>query len=133
MSLEIINRVNVDFHDAKYIQINAKQYDRASRFILITCYNQGNIFPIDNISNHAFIRYRKPDDLGVFNSCDITTDGKISIELSEQMLAVVGKCYADIVIVDNNSVKPPIIENTGELIVNDNGMLASNHHAVRTL
>ena len=124
MSLEFIKSVNVDFHDTKYISINAKQYDRLSRFILITCCNQGVVFPLDNTSHHAYIRYRKADDLGVFNPCDITDDGKIFVELSEQMLAVAGKCYADLVILENKPVE--VVENTGELIVDDNnGILSS--------
>ena len=127
MSLKAIKQINVDFHDSKYISINAKQYDRMSRFILVSCHNNGTVFPLDNIYHYAFIRYRKADDLGVFNKCDITDDGKILIELSEQMLAAVGRCYADLIIIENNYVTEytPIIENTGELIINDNDSILS--------
>lgn len=100
MSLEIIKQINVDFHDTKYISINAKQYDKESRFILVTCCDQGKVLQLDKDSNYAYIRYEKPDDLGVFNSCEITDDGKILIELSEQMLAFAGKCCADVIVAD---------------------------------
>lgn len=123
MSLEVVKQINVDFHNAKYIQINAKQYDRDSRFISITCCNNGNVFPIDNKSYYAYVRYRKPDELGVFNSCDVTDDGKIMIKLTEQMLAVSGKCYADLIIVNNEPVE--ISENTGELILKDGDCIVS--------
>ena len=129
MSLEVIKQLNVDFHDAKYISINAKQYDKFSRFILITCYNNGVIFPINNVNNYVFIRYRKPDDLGVFNSCEITDEGKILVELSEQMLAIVGKSYADLVIVHNESISDINIDkDTGELIIGDNSSILSTMH-----
>ena len=128
MSLEIVKQLNVDFHDAKYISINAKQYDKASRFILITCYNQGVITPIRNTSNYAFIRYRKPDSLGVFNSCEITNEGKILIELTEQMLSTVGKSYADLVIVHNESDGVEIDISTGEIIVGDGSSILSTMH-----
>lgn len=123
MDLKVVRQINVDFHDSKYISVNAKQYDKSSRFILVTCYNNGDIFRIDNTDNYAYIRYRKPDDLGVFNSCNITDDGKILIELSEQMLAVIGKSYADLVIVNNNLID--VVENTGELIVDDSDCIVS--------
>ena len=37
MNLEVIKRIKVDFHDAKYISINAKQHDRASRSRSLSC------------------------------------------------------------------------------------------------
>lgn len=123
MNLEVTKQINVDFLNAKYIQINAKQNDRDSRFILITCCNNGNVFPIDNETYYAYVRYRKPDELGVFNSCDITADGKIMIKLTEQMLAVAGKCYADLVIVNNSPVE--IHKNTGALVLQDGDSIVS--------
>lgn len=126
MGLEIIKKLNVDFHDAKYIHINAKQHDRSSRFIEVTCYNQGDIFLVDGASNSAYIRYNKPDEHGVFNKCEITNEGKILVELSEQMLAVVGKCIADLVVVHNDpSGSVTIDANTGELIIGDNSSILS--------
>lgn len=126
MSLDIIKELNIDFYKTKYISINAKQYDKSSRFILVTCYNQGAIFPIDNVYNHVFVRYRKPDDLNVFNSCDVTEDGKILIELTEQMLAFVGKSFVDLVIVHNEPIPIDSIEvNNGELLTNENTSILS--------
>lgn len=98
MSSKITKKINVDLHDSKYISINAKQYDKESRFVLISCYNNGDAYFVDKRSNYAYIRYKKPDDFGVFNSCEITNDGKILVELTEQMLSVAGKCCADIII-----------------------------------
>lgn len=123
MSLEIIKQLDIDFYNTKYISINAKQNDRNSRFILATCYNQGELIQISQ-DYHAFIRYRKADDLGVFNSCEITSSGKIKIELTEQMLAVAGRCYADLVILNNVPVE--ITENPGGLITLDNDYIVSS-------
>jgi hypothetical protein len=118
MSLEIIKQLNIDFCDAKCISINAKQYDRFSRFILVSCYNNGISFPLESTYNSAFIRYKKSDGLGVFNNCEITNEGKIFIELSEQMLAVAGRSYADLVIFYNDPESSVNIDNeTGELII----------------
>ena len=78
MSLEIMNKINIDFSDNKYTTINAKQYDKKSRFILVTCYNNGKLFYIDKNNNTAYIRYRKSDNFGVFNDCEITDEGSLT-------------------------------------------------------
>lgn len=126
MSLEIIKHLNIDFYNSRYISINTKQYDSGSRFILITCYDQGKVFPIDNIYNHAYIRYRKPDDKNVFNCCDITENGEILVELTEQMLIFAGKSFADLIIVHNEPISPESIEvNNGTLLTNENTSILS--------
>lgn len=96
--LEVVRPLSIDFHDKKYVTMNAKQYDKFSRYILISCYDQGDFFFVNKYYDAAYIRYRKADDLGVFNRCKVTDDGKIFVELTEQMLATVGTCYADLVI-----------------------------------
>lgn len=123
MNLEVIKELKIDFYNTKYITINAKQYDIASRYILITCYNQGTVFPINNISNSAYIRYRKADDFGAFNSCEVTADGQVLVELSPQMLAVAGRCYADLIVVDNTNVE--INSTTNEVKVRNANVVSS--------
>ena len=124
MALQSITNINVDFYDKKYILINAKQLDRESRFLSITCYNHGNIYPINTDEHSAYIRYKKPDGYSVFNFCNINDEGKIIVELTEQMLAVDGICIADLVIV--NKGKAEVNPNTGEIIaVNGDAILSS--------
>lgn len=126
MNLEIIKELKVDFYNAKYISVNVKQCDRSSRYILVTCCNQEDFFPIDNIYNYAFVRYRKPDDKNVFNLCDITEDGRVLIELTEQMTSFVGKCFIDLVIVHNEPISPySLTFNSGELLTNENTSIVS--------
>lgn len=100
MNLQSIVNIDVDFYDKKYILINAKQLDKGSRFLLVTCYNHGTLFSLDSASQSAYIRYKKADDYSVFNLCEIDNDGKILVELTEQMLAAAGICTADLVIVN---------------------------------
>ena len=59
------------------------------------------------------MRYRKADNYGVFNNCDINNSGKIIVKLTEQMLAADGICYADLVIVNKGEVE--VNPNTGEI------------------
>lgn len=100
MNLQSIVNIDVDFYDKKYILINAKQLDKGSRFLLVTCYNHGTRFPLDYASQSVYVRYKKADDYSVFNLCEIDKDGKILVELTEQMLAASGICTADLVIVN---------------------------------
>ena len=116
MDLQATRGLNIDFSTQKYISIDVKQYDRNSRFILVTCYNHGSLMPINNNTCFAYVRYRKADERGVFNSCEITKDGKILIELTEQMLTVVGMSYVDLVIHEAIGLGVEITENeNGEI------------------
>ena len=123
MSLQTITNINVDFYDKKYILINAKQLDKSSRFLSVTCYNHGEIFRINSGEHSAYIRYKKADDNGVFNFCDIDRKGNILVELTEQMLASDGICCADLVIVNKGSADVNV--ETGEIVAIDNAAILS--------
>ena len=123
MNLQSITNINVDFYDKKYILINAKQLDKGSRFLLVTCYNHGTPFTLDYTSQSAYIRYKKADDYSVFNLCEINSDGKILVELTEQMLSTAGICTADLVIVNKRIAD--VDEDTLEVIVKNVEVLST--------
>lgn len=123
MNLEIIRQLNIDFYHTKYVSINAKKHDKLSRYILVTCYNQGKMIHIDNTSNFAYIRYKKADTFSVFNSCTITNDGKILVELTEQMLAAAGTCCADLVILNQNDDTNTPISTTTSVTDDNSGIV----------
>lgn len=123
MALQTITNINIDFYDKKYISINAKQYDKNSRFLSITCYNHGEPYHLYASEHSAYIRYRKSDNHSVFNFCDIDYRGKILVELTEQMLASDGICYADLVIVNKGNAI--VDEETGEIVAIDNAAILS--------
>lgn len=112
MALKSIMDISVDFYDKKYILINAKQYDKNSRFITVTCYNKGELFTLSPAQHSAYIRYGKADKHGVLNVCKIDK-GKVIVELTEQMLAAAGICDADLVILEGGNA---IVDaNSGEI------------------
>ena len=123
MSLKTIKNINVDFYDKKYIMINAKQYDSSSRWITITCYNQGDIFTLSANKHSAYVKYKKADGNGVLNSCRINHKGEVLVELTEQMLATDGICYVDLVIV--NKGKAIVNIDTGDIITIDDSPILS--------
>lgn len=113
MAIKTTTNIDIDFCNKKYVLVNAKQLDKNSRFLSVTCYNHGELFSLNSGEHAAYIRYKKADDYGVFNNCDIDRFGKIIVELTEQMLAVDGICYADLIIVNKgDAVVDP---NTGEI------------------
>jgi hypothetical protein len=124
MALQAVANISVDFYDKKYISINAKQLDKKTRFLSVTCYSHGEPCPLNAGEHSAYIRYRKSDGYSVFNFCNINSKGKILVELTEQMLAVAGICYTDLVIVNKGSAV--VDKNTGEIIaINDSGVLST--------
>lgn len=123
MALQITTNLNIDFYDNKYIMLNAKQYDSGSRWITITCYNQGNPYNISASKHSAYIKYMKPDGNAVLNSCKINYKGEILVELTEQMLAVDGICYADLFVINKGSAMVDI--ETGEIVAIDNTPILS--------
>lgn len=123
MSLQITTNINVDFCDNEYIMINAKQYDSSSRWISITCYNEGKLYNLNASKHAAYIKYRKADGNGILNSCAINYKGEVLVELTEQMLSVDGTCYAELTIVNKGSAM--VNFNTGEIIAVDNTPILS--------
>ena len=123
MALQTTTNINVDFYDKKYIMINAKQYDDCSRWITITCYDNGKLFNLSSSKHTAYIRYRKADYNGVLNSCRINTKGEVLVELTEQMLSADGICYVDLIIVNKGSAIINI--DTGELVTIDGSPIIS--------
>ena len=123
MALKSIRKIDIDFTNQKYILINAKQNDRKSRFLEVSCHDNGQRLSLNKANHTAFIRYRKADDYGVFNICDITNENVI-VEFTEQMLAVAGMCYADLIVVDKGNAK--VDPNTGIITgIDDSAILST--------
>ena len=99
MDYNIIKEIDLDFYSKKIVSVDAKQYDVNSRYILITCHNQGSIYSLDKTVHTAYIRYKKKDENIAFNTCEITDEGKVLVELTQQMLSAPGNCIADLLIV----------------------------------
>ena len=123
MSLQSITQLNIDFYNKKYITINAKQHDKNSRFISVICHNRGELFPINASEHVAYVRYKKSDEHSVFNFCEINRKGEILVELTEQMLACDGICFADLVIVNKGDANVDV--ETGEIVAIENAPILS--------
>ena len=123
MNLQTTKQLNIDFSAQKYILVDVKQYDRNSRFILVTCYNQGSIFNLNAKNHSVYVRYKKADGSPVLNFCKINNRGEVLVELTEQMIAAGGICYVDLVVI--NKGQAIINIDTGEIITVDDSSILS--------
>lgn len=75
--------------------VKAKQGDNSTRFITVTLTKDGvPVVPEDGAT--AQFRLHKPDKRAVLNSGTINSDGTITVELTDQCTAVIGRATADI-------------------------------------
>lgn len=96
-----IRNITLDFYNNTLITINAKQCDHKLRGILATVSENGVPVVLDSSKVSAYVRCRKPDDKVVFDKCDIDSNGKVYIKLTNQILACAGKIAMDIIIVES--------------------------------
>ena len=93
--MKVTKAIALDFgRDTTPITVFAKQRDKQSRFIEITPLNSGQSYELgEGIT--ARLHLTKPDKHTVLNDAAIA-DGKITVELTEQALAVAGTAVAEI-------------------------------------
>lgn len=93
---ENIKEITLDLSsDINMTRIYAKQNDRKSRYVLAKILNNNLPYEIPT-GTTAVIRCVKPDKTKIFNNAEITPDGKIKAELTEQMLAIYGEAICEI-------------------------------------
>ena len=85
------------------IYVYAKQYDNMSRYVCVTLTKNGVKVKVDT-GLSAMVRARKPDGTSVANPATINSDGTVTAELTDQMLACEGLTKADISIYSGESV-----------------------------
>lgn len=119
--MKTFTEIDVDFVRRKFQSIDAKAGDESSRYLRITCYNDGVLAPLDVNENDVYMRYKKPDDTGVFKKGIVRADGKVDIELAYQMLTVYGLCEADLLVVNKGGV----IDDGNQLIIKKASILSS--------
>lgn len=94
--LNCIKEIKLDMSGGNScVCVTAKQSDKKTRYIKITLYENGKAFdfPEDVV---ARLRAEKPDGNSVLNDEVINEDKSITVELTEQILAVSGTVKAEI-------------------------------------
>lgn len=106
------NNISLDFYNNNMVIVNAKQYDTASRNIVVTCTDSGKTVQLDWTTMSAYTRCTKPDGNYILNKATINPSGQVQIPLTQQMLAAVGKVTVDVMIFATNNIK---IDNLSDL------------------
>ncbi len=89
------------YEKTKIQYLSAKQGDNSSRFVKITLANSGEIYPVPKGVSANF-RAQKPDGTMVLNQAVVNDDGTVTVELTQQTLAVCGDVIADIYLTDGS-------------------------------
>ena len=104
--MEYTKEISVDLSgEALFGYITATQGDANSRKVKITLLNNSQPYTVP-LGASAVLRCKKPDGTTVFNNATINTDGTITADLTEQMLAAVGNCRCEVTLygTDNSSL-----------------------------
>ena len=91
----ITQTINLDLsRQSAGLCLYAKQGDADSRYLRVCLTNQGQTYTPTGVQ--ANFRARKPDGTMVYNPAVINADGSVTVELTEQTLAVAGPVLADV-------------------------------------
>lgn len=95
-------RLNLDVIQENRVVIRAKQYDKNSRRVIISCTSNGQAFTLDD-NTRAFVQIVKPDGT-IFNTdCEVDTrSNMIYFDLTQQATVVTGISTAELVLVDGS-------------------------------
>lgn len=89
-------KVTMDFYNSEIKTIRAKQYDKKSRYIEITCTNKGIPITLDGSATKCYMKMGTPDERGIYNEAKIQSDGTVLVELTETALAHPGKALLEL-------------------------------------
>ena len=91
-----IRRIRADLYDGSEIVVRAKQYDKATRYLNITCTDNGETVRIDPAEYEAYAKVLTPNGFNIHSTETIESDGTITVALIDKMLSAAGICKIDI-------------------------------------
>lgn len=99
--MKYIQKITLDLYELNtYKFVRAKQGDERSRFLQVTITSCGDKITPDDGSEVIF-RAVKPDGTSIYNPATKNEDGTVTLELTDQTLAVDGKVVADLSIMSD--------------------------------
>lgn len=118
-------KITLDFYNHNLITVNAKQYDTLSRYINITCSARGKKMTLDSAAVSAIVCCKKPDGNYVLNDVTVQPDGTLLLELTQQMLAVKGKCLTDIIVIGAGNIHATTFADIEELYTSNTEIITT--------
>lgn len=101
--MEYIRNISLDVNATQSMTtVKAKQGDYGTRFVNITLTKDQQKITITDET--VSFRCEKPDGKAVVNDATVNTDGTVTIEITDQVTAVPGRCKSDISIVKDGAI-----------------------------
>ena len=92
-----VKKIRADLYDNSVVIARAKQYDKATRYLNITCTNDGEVVPILSSECRAMAKILTPDGRNIHDTALINdSDGTITVELTDSILHTAGSAYIDV-------------------------------------
>lgn len=104
MSLQINQNITLDFSIPKIKNVRVVEGDKDSRIINITVTNNGIKYMLDKNTMVARYKINKPDCKYIYNEVPINDDGTVTINLTDQAVAVSGLCNAELQISNSSEI-----------------------------
>ena len=102
MNLQTTQTLSLDFNQKSYKALNANQYDKESRYVVIQCTNQGKFVPLDE-TVYANARTLTADGRALLDPATIQEDGTLLLELDDTLLASPGRATVQIDLYQENT------------------------------
>ena len=129
MNLKTIQNLSIDFNQKGYKTINAKQYDKETRYVVVHCTDNGTFVPLDD-TVYANARTMTADGRALLDPVTIQDDGTILLELDDTLLAAPGRAATQIDIYQSGTEKRlttmSFFINIEPSVYGDNAIIASD-------
>lgn len=119
--------------DSSPVTVKAVQGDTSSRFLNVLLTNAGELYSPDDEA-HAQLFVIKPDGYVVYNNGTIESD-TITFELTNQILAVPGKCKCQVLLWDRDyeqvlRTATPLVIDIAEKLDDESAIASTNEYGV---
>ncbi len=129
MNFKTIQNLSIDFNQKGYKTINAKQYDKETRYVVVHCTDNGTFVPLDD-TVYANARTMTADGRALLDPATIQDDGTILLELDDTLLAAPGRAATQIDIYQSGTEKRlttmSFFINIEPSVYGDNAIIASD-------
>lgn len=137
MNLQTTQKLSLDFNQKSYKTLNASQYDKESRYVVIQCTDQGKFVPLDE-TVYANARSLTADGRALLDSTTVQEDGTLFLELDDTLLAAPGKATVQLDLYQENTnqrlTTMKFFVNVESAVYEDDTIIASDEfHALTDL
>lgn len=105
MSIENVQKITLDFCRNNIQSVSVKQYDKSTRYLIVSCTENGKLVKLDKSSMTCRVKVLTPDDRASLDTCTILDDGTVKVPLTENVLFSSGVANAELMITSSDESK----------------------------